>query len=294
MTEFHRQNTESDDGAPHEDAAAAPAAEVATARDGAADDGAAHNGDARVLAAPVPAALSHALSSRSAQRIGEKRRGASTRSAQRLARTADTRAVWRRWLAFSAVAGVAAGILWWLLAPGGAFYGDGKDFEVWLPRDATLGLLMLVAGILSAVLVLRGRRKTARQGSAPASGTETALMAALAVGGFAGSVIAWRIGVFAGDLFHTPPDNMANPSIVFSLRSASVLILWPLASIAVVFVSTLVSYSFFPAPVESRAEAAGTAATPSLDATGTGSGDATATGSGDATPIAGGTSAAGN
>lgn len=192
--------------------------------------------------------------------------------------------MWRRWLAFSAVAGVAAGILWWLLAPGGALYGDGKDFEVWLPRDATLGLLMLVAGILSAVLVLRGRRKTARQGSAPASGTETALMAALVVGGFAGSVIAWRMGVFAGDLFHTPPDNMANPSIVFSLRSASVLILWPLASVAVVFVSTLVSYSFFPAPVESLAAAAGTAAAPSA-------GD---TPKADATPIAGATTAAGN
>lgn len=291
MTEFHRQNSESDDGAPHKGPAAVPAAQVETARVGAATEGAAPvqaacDGEGRVLAAPVPAALSHALSSRSAQRIGDKRRGANTRSAQRLARTADTRAVWRRWLAFSAVAGVAAGILWWLLAPGGAFYGDGKDFEMWLPRDATLGLLMLIAGILSAVLVLRGRRATARQGSVPTSGTETALMAALAVGGFAGSVIAWRMGVFAGDLFHTPPDNMANPSIVFSLRSASVLILWPLASVAVVFVSTLVSYSFFPAPVASRAAAAGTAATPSAGLA--------ATSGADATPIAGATPAAGS
>lgn len=273
MTEYHHPNIESDDGA---------ASHVGTAPGGAASAGAKPGPSAQpdpalvepareepVPAAPVPAALSHALSSRSALRIGEKKRGASSRSAQRLARSADTRAVWRRWLAFSAVTGVAAGILWWLLAPGGAFYGDGKDFAVWLPRDATLGLLLLLAGILSAVLVLRGRGKSARQGNAPASGTENVLLAALAVGGFAGSVIAWRMGVFAGDLFHTPPDNMANPSIVFSLRSASVLILWPLASVAVVFVSTLVSYSFFPAPAEALVPAAtaGPATTPIAGAT---------------------------
>ncbi|UIK89680.1 hypothetical protein [Arthrobacter polaris] len=64
-------------------------------------------------------------------------------------------ALWRRMLVASTVTGLGAGILWWLLAPGGAFYGDGKNSEIWFLRDATLGILLMFAGLLSAVMVLR-------------------------------------------------------------------------------------------------------------------------------------------
>ena len=175
-------------------------------------------------------------------------------------------ALWRRMLVASTVTGLGAGILWWLLAPGGAFYGDGKNSEIWFLRDATLGILLMFAGLLSAVMVLRtrgtsgrraertaGRRAETKKSLGPATGStriavpSTAALFALVVTGFVGSVIAWRMGVFAGDLFRTPPTNMANPSIVFSLRSASVLLLWPLISVVVVFFTTLVTYSLFPA-----------------------------------------------
>ena len=69
-------------------------------------------------------------------------------------------------------------------------------------------------------------------------------MLALLVSGLAGSVLAWRIGVFAGDLFQTVPENLPSPSMIFSLRSPSVLLLWPLASAAVLFVVHFIGYYF--------------------------------------------------
>lgn len=210
------------------------------------------------VAAPLPAVFSHSLSSRSAQRVENHKRASQRlnghrRSAQRQARSTGTGGVWRRWLGFSAVTGVGAGVLWWMLAPGGAFYGEGKDFEVWFPRDATLSGLLLLAGILTAVLVRRGRRRSTQSGDSSASSSEGILLLAVAVGGLVGSVIAWRIGVFAGDLFHTPPNNMASPSMVFSLRSASVLVLWPMASLLIIFIANLLSYAFGPVSGNSRA-----------------------------------------
>lgn len=153
----------------------------------------------------------------------------------------DSRTHWRHGLGFSAVLGAVLGVAWWLLAPGGAFYGDGEDYTAWFPRDAVLAVLMVAGGILSAVWLLRQRRVSAH-GPLP-----MAAFAAMVVGGFAGSVIAWRMGVFAGDLFHTPANNLPHPSMVFSLRSQTVLILWPLASVITAFVAQLFSYATYPA-----------------------------------------------
>ncbi len=165
---------------------------------------------------------------------------------------------WSGWPAFFAVTGAGAGILWWLVAPGGAFYGDGTDFQVWLPRDASLALLLTAAGVLTAVRSLRWPRgprswrgRWGRRGPGPAESPSLPLYIGLLLGSLAASVLAWRIGVFAGDLFQTPPDNMAHPSMVFSLRSPTVLILWPLSASAVIFASKLLAYSFLP---ETRAE----------------------------------------
>lgn len=155
---------------------------------------------------------------------------------------------WQTWLAYFAVSGFAAGVLWWLLAPGGAFYGAGTDFAVWFPRDATLAALLVLAGVLSAVLALRGQFLLKRRRKSIADKPSRALYVALVVGGLAASVLAWRTGVFAGDLFQTPPENMPSPSMVFSLRSPTVLILWPLTTSVVVFLRQLVAYSFTSGP----------------------------------------------
>ncbi|AIX99728.1 hypothetical protein ART_0130 [Arthrobacter sp. PAMC 25486] len=164
-------------------------------------------------------------------------------------RRATAAAPWSSWPFFFAVTGAGAGVLWWLLAPGGAFYGDGSDFKVWLPRDATLALLLTLAGVLSAVLALRGSRvpwRTRRPGTAEKPSLP--LYFGLLLGGLAASVLAWRIGVFAGDLFQTPPANMASPSMLFSLRSPTVLMLWPLSTSLVIFASKLFAYSFLAEP----------------------------------------------
>lgn len=153
---------------------------------------------------------------------------------------------WQRWFALSAGAGIVLGIAWWLAAPGGAFYGEGKDYAIWVVRDLVLGGLGVLAGLTAAVLLVR---TAARHGSGAG---EVARLLAVAAGGLLGSVLAWRMGVFAGDLFRTPPDNMPNPSIVFSLRSASVLLLWPLVTTAAVFLYTFVAHAFVPAPRGSR------------------------------------------
>ncbi|WP_146238873.1 hypothetical protein [Arthrobacter livingstonensis] len=153
---------------------------------------------------------------------------------------------WQRWFALSSGAGVVLGILWWLAAPGGAFYGEGKDYTIWVARDLVLAGLGVLAGLTAAVLLVRA---AARHGGGAGA---TARLLAAAAGGLLGSVLAWRLGVFAGDLFQTPPDNLPNPSMVFSLRSASVLLLWPLVTTAVVFLYTFLAYSFVPAPRGSR------------------------------------------
>ncbi|WP_449372506.1 hypothetical protein [Arthrobacter psychrolactophilus] len=156
-------------------------------------------------------------------------------------------ALWRRGITSSVLTGIGAGILWWLLAPGGAFYGAGTDFFSWLPRDAVLAGLLIVAGALSAVLTMRRPRPRRRRASFSNQPGDTRLrVIILLLSGFLGAVIAWRMGVFAGDLFQTPPENMPHPSMVFSLRSGPVLLFWPLTSALVVWIWTLISYSFVP------------------------------------------------
>ncbi|WP_269936832.1 hypothetical protein [Arthrobacter sp. HY1533] len=192
------------------------------------------------LPAPVPASPVPAVLARRDAR--GPRRGRAAALAQ------GTAALWRRWLGFCAAAGAAAGVLWWLIAPGGAFHGDSTDHATWFARDAVLAILLVAGGIISAVLAMGGRRRTRMGGSA-----QSPLIAVvLAVAGAAGAVIAWRTGVFAGDLFHKPPADMASPSMVFSLRSGSILLLWPLASSVVVFAWSLISYSFVPAATAPR------------------------------------------
>ncbi|WP_427017182.1 hypothetical protein ACQCSX_00485 [Pseudarthrobacter sp. P1] len=130
------------------------------------------------------------------------------------------------WAGAAAAAGVPVGVLWWLLAPGGAWFVDGADFMAWLPRDGVLALLGVVAGIATAAILLPRRRK---------AGTAARAGAAVA-GSLAGSVLAWRLGELAGGLAGKGSGDGA-----FVLRATGVLFLWPLAAAAVLFAGTVVS-----------------------------------------------------
>lgn len=147
------------------------------------------------------------------------------------------RNLWWVWLLFPAVSGLLVGILWWFLAPGGAFYGKGADYNLWLPRDMVLGALGVVAAVVSVCLLLARGRRT--------GGASRAALVALVVGSAVGSVLAWRTGVFMGSLFQTPPAQLPSPSVLFSLRAQVVLFLWPLTVAVVAFVVSFAGQLFF-------------------------------------------------
>src|SRR6478752_9838566 len=70
-----------------------------------------------------------------------------------------------KWFVAAAAGGVPAGLLWWLLAPGGLNFitrnpslASGTAPLVWLPRDLTLAGIMVLAGCLLAVFLADGKR----------------------------------------------------------------------------------------------------------------------------------------
>lgn len=143
----------------------------------------------------------------------------------------SSRLPWK-WFAAAAAGGVPVGLLWWLLAPGGLnlitrnpALAEGTHPEVWLPRDLTLAGLCVFAGCLVAVFLTdKGGRDA-----------QAAFLLSLA-GGVGGAVIAWQSGVLAGRLWGGPADTSVSASVAFSLRSLSVLLLWPAATATSVFV----------------------------------------------------------
>lgn len=140
------------------------------------------------------------------------------------------------WAAGIIGAGIPAGLLWWLLAPGGqnlvsgnATLSSGTNTAGWLPRDLVLAGLFVLAGCLVAVL-LSGRRD---------GGTRRMLLLSVAASA-AAAVLAWQTGVLAGLWLGGPQDTSANASVAFSLRSLTVLVLWPAAVAAGFFVLRII------------------------------------------------------
>ncbi|HET7415272.1 MAG TPA: hypothetical protein VFI97_06200 [Arthrobacter sp.] len=150
------------------------------------------------------------------------------------------------WFTLTAAAGVPAGLLWWLTAPGGAFYGSGTN--AWLPRELTLGLIGIALGVLIGVLVARHRFV-----AAAASRTTTAV-----TGSMLGSLIAWQSGEWTASLFSPEAvEASVHPGAEFSLMSYGILVLWPASAALVVFLVTLISM-LRTAPAEEPPEGAGT------------------------------------
>jgi hypothetical protein len=86
----------------------------------------------------------------------------------------------------------------------------------------------MFAGCLAAVLL------TDKDGRA----AQAAFLLCLA-GGLAGAVVAWQTGMLAAQLWGGPADTSVNASVAFSLRSLSVLLIWPAATAVSVFVLSL-------------------------------------------------------
>ncbi|GAA3278119.1 hypothetical protein AAU01_29880 [Paenarthrobacter aurescens] len=140
------------------------------------------------------------------------------------------------WLVLPAAAGVVAGVLWWLLAPGGLNLVSGNpdlanaaNPDSWLPRDLVLGALMLLAGCATGVML---------DGKLQGEGSGRRLGFALA-GGALGAFIAWLVGLLTAQLFGPAPDPALGPGFGFTLRSSAVLVLWPAAVAFITFVLAL-------------------------------------------------------
>jgi len=141
------------------------------------------------------------------------------------------------WFAAATAAGIPLGLSWWLLAPGGLnlitrdpALAEGTNPQAWLPRDLTLAGLLVFAGCLLAVFFTDRNR-----GQRPED------FALCLAGGLAGAVIAWQAGVFAAQLWGPQADTGLNASVAFSLRSLSVLLLWPAATAVSTFAISLLA-----------------------------------------------------
>ena len=140
------------------------------------------------------------------------------------------------WVAVPVAAGVIAGLLWWLLAPGGGNVLSGNpelanpsNPDSWLPRDLTLAALMVLAGCLVGL---------ALDGKLDGSGAGRLFWLAVA-GGAAGALAAWGAGLLAALLWGHSPDPGLGAEYGFTLRSYAVLLLWPAATAFVTFALTL-------------------------------------------------------
>lgn len=134
------------------------------------------------------------------------------------------------WAGAMTVSGVLIGFGWWLLAPGGAFFGESSSPQTWLLRDLTLAGLELLAGVVVGwLLVLRLRLPGAWQRMCAAVG-----------GSLAGSIVAVVLGQWLGMMFGA---DSTVPGADFVLRSLGAAVLWPAVASLVVFVASLVALS---------------------------------------------------
>jgi hypothetical protein len=144
-----------------------------------------------------------------------------------------------RWFCSTAAAGLPIALAWWLAAPGGLLYGDRTDPSSWLARDLVLGLFGVLAGMVTALLLLP-QLKSPTTTSDPSGyvGRAYAKVVAAVLGCAVGSLLAWQLGTLAGTLWAHPEAGNA-ASAAFSLRSPGVLVLWPLACAVVIFAVTV-------------------------------------------------------
>ncbi|MGW4030924.1 ABC transporter permease [Streptomyces sp. NPDC004838] len=132
-----------------------------------------------------------------------------------------------------AVLGVALGLLWLWLAPRVPLVSDGKavflqdtEGEESIGADGTFALLGLAFGVVTAAAVFWFRRSGG-----------IVLVAALALGGLLGSVLAWRVGLWFGPTNDVVAHAKAvGEGVTFDaplkIKAYGVLLAWSLAAMA--------------------------------------------------------------
>jgi hypothetical protein len=138
----------------------------------------------------------------------------------------------------SLIAAALLGIVWWAVAPLPALvtradgvYLVGGENEVNIAADGWFALCSATAGLVAALVVF-ARSRRARLGP----------LLGLAVGGIAGAIVAWRVGVWLGPAgIRTTIKGLAagthfdGPLV---LSAHGVLFAWPLASTVAYFALT--------------------------------------------------------
>jgi hypothetical protein len=136
------------------------------------------------------------------------------------------------------LAGVLVGVLWRFIAPlphlvtraDGVFLTGGED-EVGIAADGWFAVCSATAGLVAALVVF-ARMRRAHLGP----------LLGLAIGGLAGAVVAWRLGVLLGpDAVLASAQGLA-PGSQFdgplTLSARGVLFAWPLTSTVAYFALT--------------------------------------------------------
>jgi hypothetical protein len=136
----------------------------------------------------------------------------------------------------SVLAGLPAGLVWWLLAPptpiqkraDGLYLAGGEGNEAAIAADGWFAVVALVAGVLIALVVYLLTRP-GRIGP----------LLALAVGGGLGAAVAWRTGALLG------PDSLVTTARgldvgarfdgPLKLSALGVLLAWPMGAVITYF-----------------------------------------------------------
>jgi hypothetical protein len=152
--------------------------------------------------------------------------------------------------AFSTLLGAAVGLIWAAGAPriqlGAAIDGSESAAKPLIGDDVRLGLLGLIAGILVAVVVLvAGRHRERGPGE----------VLGLAIGGVLGALVAARVGEVARHHEMVKALAAVVPGVTskestrllgffgFRVRATGVLMLWPIAAVAVHLLVTAIGSS---------------------------------------------------
>ncbi|MFF0449498.1 ABC transporter permease [Streptomyces sp. NPDC004609] len=130
-----------------------------------------------------------------------------------------------------ALLGIALGLLWQWLAPKVPLISDGEavfltdtEGEESIGSDGTFALLGMVFGVITAAGVFWFRRRGG-----------VVLVAALALGGLLGSLLAWRTGMWFGPtsdvVAHAKQVGEGVPfDAPLKMKAYGVLLAWPLAA----------------------------------------------------------------
>lgn len=145
--------------------------------------------------------------------------------------------------------GALLGVLWESLAPritlvvaaDGQPYPEGYQPEGYMTDDGIAALLCIAAGLIVGLVAVWAARRTVRD--------DRALLAALgsvivlgAVGALALGWTGVSLGGFDLDAVVASSEPGAQITAPLSLRMSGVLVLWPLASVTVVFVAALADW----------------------------------------------------